>query len=476
MQSKDKAIKLIISDPHGEHLPFIDLIKSKIGLFDNPKNSLCVLGDIYDRGARPDLIIDFLIANLNKSHDNICIVFGNHDVLWLGAMTGNLACIANALRVNIAYNNFDFLKVGCGIDLRPLSGFAGKMYEADPCERFKIKAFDQNETADFDLDSAAKMHKAISIIQFKLEADLIIKNPNLDMIDRIHLDKIDFESGTVVASGKAHPLLDNNFPSINKDNPFALSAEEKSIIDDLQKQFLSSKNLQKHLDFFKKVGCVFKKYDGRLLFHACVNMQNDKKLKQFSVKPLLSQQAANKKNVVQGQSYFEYLQDYIDFAIGAKCKGGSPNTKAEKSGKPDYKTDCKSDTKADQAQIQSDPFFWQMWCSKNSPFFGKEKMATFERFFVADKDTHAEPLDPYFAIRENKNALDLILNDFDISSDGTIVNGHMPVKVKNDENPFKAGKKLICIDGGMTKSYQKATGIKGYYLIDDGLNLSLYEI
>jgi len=375
---------IFISDPHGEHEEFFYLMGLAKDKLRQKIDNIFVLGDIYDRGPRPDAIMDYLIEQKARVH----FCWGNHDILWMGAALGCLPSIACTLRIAFAYNNFDLLN-NYGIKLKPLMEFAAKIYKDDPCDRFKIKVFEEN-VQPIDKELAAKMHKAVSIIQFKLEEGVL---PD----DRLLLGK------------DVYPLRDNNFPSVDKDRPFVLSSEEKKIIEGLRADFFKSELLKKHIDFLINNGSIHKVYNNKLMFHACIP-------RLYSSPDRLS----------------------------ALCEG----------------------IKSLYAKRFATPLFYLMWCYENSPFFGKKKMTTFERFFVEDKTTHKEPLDEYFQNIDDEGFAREILKEFGIEDeDGVIINGHIPVK--KGESAIKSGGKRIVLDGGMAKSYQSVTGMKGMVMIEN---------
>ena len=384
---------------------------------------LHVIGDIYDRGPYPHLIMDTLM-----DHHSVDIQWGNHDILWMGAAAGNTSCIANAIRISAKYGNLSVIEEGYGINLVPLVTFAMKTYENDPCECFKID-LKNSESKEQDTSLGKKVHKAISIIQFKLEGQLINKYPEFDMEDRKLLDKMDVDKCSVLIGGKSYKLKDNNFPTIDFKEPYALTIEEKIVVEQLENAFIQCEKLQKHVHFLYTKGSLYKRYNGNLLYHGCVPMNSDgsfKKVKIFGKE-------------YSGKALYDILETYA-------IKGYySHNNKEKENGLA---------------------ILWFIWISGNSPVFGKEKMATFERYFVDDLDIIKEKNNPYYDFVESEEVINRIILEFGLDKDiAHIVNGHMPVKVKKGESPIKCNGKLLMIDGGFSKAYQSVTGIAGYTLI-----------
>jgi fructose-1,6-bisphosphatase-3 len=393
---------------------------------------LHILGDVFDRGSHPDYIMDYLI-----NYDNVDFQWGNHDIVWMGAAKGNWACIANVLRVSIGYNNFDMLEIGYGINLRPLAVFASEVYKDDPCICFMPHIFEQNKYDPVDIKLAAKMHKAISIIQFKVEAQLAKKYPQYRMESRIRLDKIDFSDSTVEINGRKYPLKDNFFPTIDPSDPIKLSEQEQDLMERLAASFVSSRHLKKHIDFLFSHGSLYKVYNGNLLFHGCIPMTEDGKLEKVEV---------NDGRWLAGKEYFDYLDKEVR--------------------KVYYCDDFSWDNGA---------IVWYLWSGGKSPLFGKQTITTFERLFVSDTATHREKPDPYYTHISKVETCEMILAEFGLFDTPHIVNGHVPVKTKLGESPVKGGGKLFVIDGGMAKSYYGTTGIAGYTLIFNSRYLAIAE-
>lgn len=398
-------------------------------------DNLHIIGDIFDRGPRADIIMDELM----HFHD-VDIQWGNHDISWMGAATGNLANICNVLRIAISYNSFDVLEDGYGINLRPLSMFAAKVYRDDPCERFVPHILDENVYDAVDPGLAAKMHKAIAVIQFKVEGAIIKRHPEYGMANRILLEAVDFEKGTVTVEGKEYPMLDRNFPTVDPANPLELTDGEKELLKTLKASFKHSGRLHKHVKFLYSHGAIYKCYNSNLLYHGCIPMRAD----------------GNFDSVMAGNAIYSgrSLMDYFNYQV--QNAYFMPEGSVEKQWAMDL--------------------MWYLWCGSKSPVFGKDKMTTFEHYFIADKKTHKETLNPYYKLSVQEEFCDRILEEFDLPAKGShIINGHVPVKMKDGETPVKAGGKLFIIDGGLSKAYQAATGIAGYTLIYNSNHLALAE-
>lgn len=374
---------------------------------------LHIVGDIFDRGERPDAILNMLM-----DHHSLDIEWGNHDILWMGAACGSQACIAAVVRNCLSYNNISVLEQGYGISLRPLVLFAEKMYDEE------------------DPNKAAK--KAISIILFKLEGQIIRRNPEYQMEDRLLLDKVDYENACIELDGKSYPLKEKRFPTVDRDDPYKLSQAEGEIMDELEKLFLESEQLQRHVEFLYSHGSMYQVFNGNLLFHGCVPLDEDGALKAIHLEG----------RIYQGRSYM----DYADMA-------------------------------ARRAFFSEDPpqryldFMWYLWCGSNSPLSGRV-VKTFERTFIEDKSTWEEPKNPYYEYQSSEPVCRMLLREFGLYSENShIINGHTPVHVNQGENPLKAHGRLIVIDGGFCKAYQKTTGIAGYTLIfnSHGMRLKSHQ-
>lgn len=398
-------------------------------------DSLHIIGDIYDRGPRADVIMNELM----QFHD-VDIQWGNHDISWMGAATGNLACICNVLRIAISYNSFDVLEDGYGINLRPLSMFAAKVYVDDPCERFTPQILDENIYDAVDPGLAAKMHKAIAIIQFKIQGQIIRRHPEYGMDDRRLLEAVDFDKGTVTLEGKEYPMLDMHFPTVDPKDPLKLNKEEEELLHTLRLSFRHNELLHKHIRFLYTHGSLYKCYNSNLLYHGCIPMKENGSFDEL---------------VAEGSAYSgKALMDYVDRKV--QNAYFLPEESPEKEDARD--------------------FMWYLWCGAKSPVYGKGKMTTFEHYFIEDKSTYKEPMNPYYKLSVKEETCDKIFEEFGLPKNGShIINGHVPVKIKEGESPVKAGGKLFIIDGGLSKAYQSRTGIAGYTLIYNSNHLALAE-
>ena len=394
-----------------------------------------VIGDIFDRGPRPDRIMEELIE-----YGDVDIQWGNHDISWMGAAAGNLACICNVLRIAISYNSFDVLEDGYGINLRPLSMFAAKVYQDDPCVRFMPKILDENIYDAVDPGLAAKMHKAIAVIQFKVEEAMMQRHPEYEMENRMLLTAVDYKKGTVTIEGKEYPMLDMNFPTIDPRNPLELTRGEKELLRTLCASFRHSEVLQRQVKFIYSHGGIYKCYNSNLLYHGCIPMTKDGAFDTIMIGG----------NGYKGKSLMDFLNRQVHNA---------------------YFLPDGADGKEEALDLM-----WYLWCGARSPVFGKSKMTTFEHYFVEDKATHKEVMNPYYKLCEKVEICDKILEEFGLKTEGShIINGHVPVKLKDGEKPVKAGGKLFVIDGGLSKAYQSTTGIAGYTLIYNSHHLALAE-
>ena len=393
---------------------------------------LHIVGDIYDRGPAPHLVMDELM-----NHHSLDIQWGNHDILWAGAAAGSTACIYNVLRICMKYNNLESVEDGYGINLLPLARFAMKTYKNTNCKIFEPKINNDENISLDDIKLIAQMHKAVTVIQLKLEGKIIKESPEYNMDDRLFLDKIDFSKKTVRIDGKDYHMLDTDFPTFDTDDPYKLNKEEEELTEKLKNSFQKSEKLQKHVKFLILKGGIYLKYNSNLLYHACIPMEENREFKKIEI---------------FGKFYYgKNFLDKIDMLI-----------------REYYLTENKPKKK-----FGSD-FFWYLWCHKDSPLFGKDKMATFERYFIADKLTHKEIENPYFVHRDKEKVCNMILENFDLDiTKSHIINGHMPVIVRKGESPIKANGKLLVIDGGLSKAYQKKTGIAGYTLIYNSYGLLL---
>lgn len=387
---------------------------------------LHILGDIFDRGPGPHVIMDTLC-----NYHNFDIQWGNHDILWMGAAAGNDCCIANVLRLAMRYGNLSALEDGYGINLLPLATFAMEAYADDPCTIFNPKVDKTSCTYnEKTLRLIAQMHKAISIIQFKLEAELINRHPEFEMEDRLLLHHIDFDRKVFVLDGKDYEMKDFFFPTLDPKNPYQLTEEEQDIVEKLHHSFVSSEKLRTHMHCLFRYGCMYNVCNSNLLFHASMPLNPDGTLKEVTI---LGKQ-------YKGKALLDKVGHLIRIAYF-------------------------SEENTEKAQFARD-YIWYLWCGKNSPAFDKSKMATFERYFLIDKETHKEIKGHYYALRNEEAVCDMILDEFDVEGEHRhIINGHVPVKAMSGEKPIKANGKLMVIDGGFSKAYQPETGIAGYTLV-----------
>ena len=397
---------------------------------------LHILGDIYDRGQGAHIILDTLL-----NYQDYDIQWGNHDALWMGAAAGNDCCIANVLRISLRYDNMNTLEDGYGINLVPLATFAMETYGDDPCTIFEPKV----PTGDSSLSLKnrriiAKMHKAISVIQWKLEAALIARHPEWDMADRNLLHRLDVENKTVEIDGQFYPMPDVNFPTIDPENPYALSDEEAELVEKLVHSFKISDKLKRHIGVFFSHGCMYTVCNGNLLFHASIPMNADGTLKEVAV---------------MGK---KYKGKELLHKVGMLMRAAFNN-----------------DTPAEIRDYAIDYYFY-IWCGPDSPLFDKSKMATFERYFLTDKGVRHEEKGHYYKLRTDPKICDMILDEFGVEGKHRhIINGHVPVKAGDGENPVKADGKLMVIDGGFSKAYHDTTGIAGYTLVYHSRGLQLVQ-
>lgn len=390
---------------------------------------LHILGDIYDRGPGPDNIMDKLIE-----YHSLDIQWGNHDIVWMGAAAGQQACIATVIKNSVSYGNLDILEDGYGINLLPLATFALETYKNDPCTVFSIKGNRSFTTTETDLNM--KMHKAIVVIQLKLEGQLIARRPGFRMSDRRLLDKIDYEQGTIDWYGKTLKLRDCNFPTVNPKDPYRLTKEEQNLMERLQAAFEHCEKLQRHMMLLLNKGSIYKVYNNNLLYHGCVPLDENGAFRKVDIYG----------KTYYGKELYDVLETYVRKAFFAR------NEMEKKKGKD---------------------ILWYIWSSPNSPLFGKDKMATFEGYFLEEPETHKEEKNPYYRLLNDENIVNQILREFGLGEDAILVNGHVPVLQKTGESPVKCGGKVLVIDGGFSKAYQSKTGIAGYTLIYNSYGMML---
>ncbi len=390
-------------------------------------DQLHILGDIYDRGPGAHIIMDTL-----AHYHNWDITWGNHDILWMGACAGNDACICNVIRLSLRYANLTTLEDGYGINLVPLATFAMETYGDDPCKEFQPSLSGGAESIDEKTKRlTALMHKAIAVIQFKLEAQIFNRHPEWNMQGRELFSMIDYEKGIIHLDGKDYQLLSNHFPTINPDDPNSLTEEETVLMQKLHHSFMVSEKLRKHIRNILRHGCMYAVYNGNLLFHAAVPLNEDGTLREVEIYPGRG---------YSGKDLFHHTGMLIRSAF-------------------------QNDTEANERQYAID-YFLYLWCGPESPLFDKSKMATFERYFINERETWHEEKGNYFRLRDNQAIAEKILDAFGIDDPNRhIINGHVPVHVASGENPIKAGGRLMVIDGGFSQAYHKETGIAGYTLV-----------
>ena len=394
---------------------------------------LHIIGDIYDRGPSAEKVMEVI-----QKHHAVDIQWGNHDIIWMGAAAGCKTLIATVLRISARYINLDTIEDAYGINLLPLATFAMEFYRIDPAEAFIPKS--DGDTNGKSLELIKQMHKAMAIIQFKLEAQLIKENPQFNMSDRLLLDKINYEEGTIIIDGKKYDLLDKFFPTIDPKNPFKLTVEEEELMTRLQSSFRNSELLQKHIEVLYSKGSMYLTFNSNLLYHGCIPMNKDGSFYEMEIE-------GKKYN---GKSLLDQL-DIIARRAYFTCSKSKP-----------HPTDM--------------AYMWYLWTGPNSPLFGKHRMTTFERYFIEDKTAHEETQNPYYDFRDKEETCNMIFKEFELDPNTShIINGHIPVKAKKGESPIKAKGKLFVIDGGMSVPYQKVTGLSGYTLIYNSYGLILVE-
>lgn len=392
---------------------------------------LHIVGDIYDRGPGPHIILDTLCH-----YHSVDVQWGNHDIVWMGAASGHLACIANVIRMAARYGNLDTLEEGYGINLIPLATFAMEVYKDVDCSAFAIKYNTEYDTKDLSLDM--KMHKAIAMLQFKLEGQLIMRRPEFGMQKRLLLERIDYEKKTVTIGGQLYHMKDTDFPTINKERPYELTKGEEQLMERLRQAFVKCEKLQKHVRFLFSKGSLYKVYNSNLLYHGCMPMDEEGNFHKVNVYG----------EEYSGKALYDVLEHYAR-------KGYYAHNNL-------------------QEKLKGQDIIWYIWAGPKSPVFGKDKMATFERYFVEESEAHIETKNSYYRLLDNEEVINKILTEFGLDiSKSHIVNGHVPVELKKGETPIKCGGKLLIIDGGFSKAYQDKTGIAGYTLVANSYGMRL---
>ena len=391
---------------------------------------LHIVGDIYDRGPGPHIILHTM-----RHYHSVDVQWGNHDIVWMGAAAGSLACIANVVRMSARYGNLDTLEEGYGINLIPLATFALEQYK-NTSEAFAIKYNTDYNTKDLGMDM--KMHKAMAVIQFKLEGQIIKRRPEFMMEDRLLLDKINFEKGTVMVEGREYKMRDMDFPTIDPANPYELTPEETEVMERLRQAFTRCDKLQKDVRFLFSKGGLYKVYNSNLLYHGCVPLDEEGNFLKVNVFG----------KEYSGKALYDILDTYARRGYYASRESGD--------------------------KAKGEDILWYIWTGPNSPVFGKDKMTTFERYFIEDKETHVETQNAYYRLYDNEEIVDKILREFGLDATKShIVNGHVPVERKKGESPIKCNGKLLVIDGGFSKAYQHKTGIAGYTLVANSYGMRL---
>lgn len=396
---------------------------------------LHILGDIYDRGPGPHIIMDTL-----STYHSVDVQWGNHDVVWMGAASGHLACIATVIRIATRYGNLDTLEDGYGINLIPLATFAMETYQDTDCSAFAIKYNTDYNTKDLSLDM--KMHKAIAVLQFKLEGQLILRHPEFSMENRMLLHRIDYENKTVEVDGITYPMKDVDFPTVDRKEPYRLTEEELKVMERLRQAFLHCEKLQRHVRFLFSNGGLYKVYNGNLLYHGCVPLKEDGSFAALTVGG----------KSYSGRALYDILENY--------ARIGYYGTESEE-------------------KRNGQDMIWYIWAGPGSPVYGRDKMATFERYFITDARAHEEKKNSYYKLLDKEDVIVKILEEFGLfSASSHIVNGHVPVEQKNGESPIKCGGRLLVIDGGFSKAFHQKTGIAGYTLVCNsrGMRLVAHEL
>ncbi len=431
-------------EDHDKELYYSQIVESIIrnGVADLYITQLCqvikrlavdrlhIVGDLFDRGPRPDQILDTLM-----DYGDVDFQWGNHDTVWMGAASGSPVCILTVLKTTLAYNNIDVIETGYGISLRTLDQMAERVYAKDHVSLWRSK---DESRGGANWRDCARMHKAVTIMLLKAEAQVINRNPDFMMDGRDFINRIDYVNGTVPVNGKVYPIKDTSFPTVNPENPSEFSAEEQSVLNDLVRGFRESGRLQRHIRFLYSQGSMYTCYNGNLLYHGAMPMTEDGEL-------------ASER--FEGENYSgKRLFDYCDHRAraGYFAAEGSPE------------------------RLAGQDFLWYLWCGPLSPTYGRSAMTTFERIYIDDPETYVEVKNPYYRCIDNPGTAEMILREFGLENDDSrIINGHVPVRAVEGENPVKGGGKLIIIDGGFCRAYHPTTGIAGYTLVYNSHGLTL---
>ena len=424
-QANERGRVFFVSDPHGENRIFSQIVDGECAGLEGSVDYVHLVGDVYDRGPAAELIMD-KIADM----DNLDIQWGNHDVVWMGAALGNRGCIAHVVRNCARYGNLDILDA-YGIDRAPLERLAATAYADDPCVAFGLK--ETNGLPDNLVELNVKVQKAMAIIQFKVEAQLINENPAFNLQDRKLMSAIDFAANTVVVDGIEYPLTDTVFPTVDPADPNKLTDQEETVIAALQQSFQSSERLKRHIDVLLRKGGMYHICGNDLVFHACVPLNADGSLMEtdFLGRPLKGKALLDEVDLVVREAFLSKDEE-------VKKRGGD--------------------------------LLWYLWLGQGSPLFAKSKMATFEIYYIADKAARKEVKNAFYSLLDDEAAIDGVFRDFGMNpACSRIVCGHVPVKVKDGENPVRCGGKIVVIDGGMSKAYRKTTGLAGMVLVEDGV-------
>ncbi|MFT8350669.1 fructose-1,6-bisphosphatase [Clostridium saccharoperbutylacetonicum] len=394
---------------------------------------LHILGDIFDRGPGADIIMDTLV-----DYHSVDIQWGNHDILWMGAACGSEACVANVIKNSLKYANLETLENGYGINLLPLATFSMDLYNDDPCNIFLPRIDYDKKYSVNEIQLIAKMHKAIAVMLFKLEGEIISRHPEFNMEHRLVLNSINYVDGIIELYEKTYKLKDSNFPTIDPQNPYKLTPEERELIEKLKSYFMNSEKYNKHVRFLFSNGSLYTTFNSNLLYHGCIPLNEDGTFRTVKIS----------EHDYKGKDLLDNLDMLAREAYFSKDDMDSEENKAD--------------------------IMWYLWCGASSPLFGKDRMTVFEQYFVEEKETHYEKKDPYFSFRNNEKVCDNILKEFGLNSqESHIINGHVPVEEKNGESPIKANGRLLVIDGGFSRAYQPKTGLAGYTLIYNSFGLQL---